>query len=92
MLQQKQGPPDWGGPCFANLLSVNQLTVYNFHCTCLDIVHLTDPCHLVGSFQRLGDTLGSGHLFNNGILPFLCLLDNIGKVAVQSAVEQQGIV
>jgi len=48
-------------------LCVYEFLIHNLHCACPDIVHLTNPHHLVGNFQRLGDTLGLGHLFNDGI-------------------------
>lgn len=48
-------------------LCVYEFLIHNLHCVCPDIVHLTNPHHLVGNFQRLGDTLGLGHLFNDGI-------------------------
>lgn len=73
-------------------LCVYDFLVYNFHRTCLDIIHLADPRHLVGSFQRLGNALGVGHLLNDDVQPLLRLVVNIGKVAVQVSAQQQGII
>lgn len=46
-------------------LCVYDFSVHDFGCRCPDIVHPTNPRHLVGSFQRLGDTLGLGHLLDD---------------------------
>ena len=70
-------------------LCVYDFRVHQFHRAGPDIIHLAAPCHLVGSFQRLGDTLSLGHLPDDSVQPLLRLLTNIGKVAVQPAAEQQ---
>ena len=70
-------------------LCVYDFRVHQFHRAGPDIIHLAGPCHLVGSFQRLGDTLSLGHLPDDSVQPLLRLLINIGNVAVQPAAEQQ---
>ena len=70
-------------------LCIYDFLVHHLHHACPDIIHLANPCHLVGSFQRLGNALDSGYLLNGSVQHFLRLLVNIGKVAVQPAAEQQ---
>ena len=70
-------------------LRINDFCVYNLCRRKTNIVHPSHPSHLVGGFQRLGNTLRLGHLLSNSVQPFLCLLVNIGKVAVKTATEQQ---
>ena len=68
---------------------VDDFCVYNLGCRRPNIVHLPHPHHRIIGFQYLGNALGLGNLPNNGIQPFLGLLVNIGKIAVQLAAQLQ---
>lgn len=43
--------------------------------------------HFVGNLQLLGDTLGSGHLFDDGIKAGLRLLVQVGQICPKSTVQ-----
>lgn len=73
-------------------LYVYDILVHNFHCVCPNVVHPTDPSHLIDCFQRLSNTLSFHHLLDDGAHHFLCLLVNVGKVAVQLATQQQSVI
>ena len=36
-----------------SIICVNQIHIYNFSCSCLYVIHCTDPRHLVGAFEFL---------------------------------------
>ena len=70
-------------PYYHFALYVYDLLIYNFHYTGSDIVHLTDPCHLIGGFQCFGGLLCLGHLLDNSLHQFLSLLVNAGEIDIQ---------
>ena len=73
-------------------LCVYEHLVYNFHRTGSNIVHLTDPCHLVGGFQRFGDFLRLGHLLDDSVHQILRLLVNTSEIGIQLPAQQQSII
>ena len=73
-------------------LCVYDFLVYNFHRTGSNIVHLTDPCHLVGGFHCFSDLLRLGHLLDDSVHQLLRLLVNAGEIGIQFPAQQQSII
>ncbi len=53
-----------GSPTLRNLLVVNQLRIHYLFGSGPDVVHCSDPGHLIGGLELLGDAFGAGHLIN----------------------------
>ena len=73
-------------------LYVYELLIYSFHRTDSNIVHLTDPCHLVGGFHCFSDLLRLGHLLDDSVHQLLRLLVNAGELGTQFPAQQQSII
>lgn len=71
------------------LSHINQFFVKNLLGTDFDIVHCTDPCHLIGGFEILRDALCRRHLFHNQLKPVVGLNIYFRKVIMQSSGSQQ---
>ena len=67
----------------------DQIDAYYFTRLISYNVHPTNPLHLIGGFKMLGYALTLCHLFYEMFEHFLCLLVDIGKIAVQLAAELQ---
>ena len=65
---------------------VYQLTAYNLVCPFPDVVHPTNPLHLVLLFKLLGDAFTFFHLLYESVKHITCLFVNVGKVGVESEV------
>ncbi len=72
-----------------NRLCEYQFCIYNFGCSVTDIIHPTNPFHLVFSLKFFCYILFFGKLFYHPKKHILCLLINLGKVAVQLTTRQK---
>ena len=54
-----------------------------------DAVHLCDPGHLIGSFERFGHALAPGHLHDEQLHPLFTGLVDFQKVRIQLPGQQQ---
>jgi len=68
------------------------LCIYNFCCLIADIVHPTNPFHLVFGFEFFGYTFLFGKLFYQPKKHILSLFVDICKVPVQFAFCEQGYI
>ena len=70
-------------------LVINQFGIDEFSGTILNVVHAVYPFHLVGCFERFGDTFGCCHLTYQLREQFFRLMVYISKVFIQLAACQQ---
>ena len=91
LIQNLRDTSIWKCPSNFVLLAlfVNQCWINDFFNSIPNAIHLFYPFHLIFSIELLRDTLLLCHLFYKLRKHFFCLLVNIGKVAVQTATEQQ---
>lgn len=71
------------------ILPIDQLLEDDFLCTVADVVHGSDPCHLILRFQLLIDTFFLGQLCYEQMKFVACLGVNISQIAVQSSAENK---
>ena len=75
-----------------HFLLIDNIGIYNFSCSCLYLIHSTNPQHRVFYFKLFGHALLVSHLLNQSKHHFRCLFVNIGKVIIQfAACEQRNI-
>lgn len=79
-LTQKNNGRDFFLPL--SILCVNQIHIYNFSCSCLYVIHCTDPRHLVGAFEFLRYAFFFGKLLYQSKEQFLRLFVYISKITV----------
>ena len=73
----------------AYALCIDNICLNYFKCSAADIIHPSDPFHLVAGFQRFRNALCICHLFYQPKKKFLCLPVNIRKMGVQFTAGQQ---
>ena len=61
----------------------------DFLCTIADVVHGSDPCHLILRFQLLIDTLFLCQLCYEQVEFVSCLSVNVSQIAVQYSAENK---
>ena len=71
-------------------LVINYIVVYDFCGSAADIVHPSNPLHLIVCFELVGHALTFCHLFYEPKKHILSLLVYIGKVPIQFAFCEQG--
>lgn len=76
-------------PCRRAWLGVNYIEVYNFGSSLTNIIHPTNPLHLIISFEFFGYTLTLCHLLYKPRKHFFSLLVEACKVSVQFAACKQ---
>lgn len=69
--------------------TVDQPAIYNFCSSVANVIHLSNPLHLIFRFELFGDTLTLCHLFYEPKKHILYLLVNVSEVSVQLATCQQ---
>ena len=72
------------------LLVVNYIVIYDFGSSATDVIHPSNPLHLIVCFELFGHALTLCHLFYEPKKHILGLLVYIGKVSVQFAFCEQG--
>ena len=70
-------------------LSVNQVIVNDFCDLISDIVHFSNPLHLIFCFELFSNTFLLRKLFNELVKHFVCFLINICKIRREFAARQQ---
>lgn len=70
-------------------LVINYIGVYDFCCSATNVIHSSNPFHLIVRFELFGHTLTFCHLLYEPRKHILCLLVEISKVSVQFAACQQ---
>ena len=70
--------------CDINLCIYN-IRIYYLYRSISDIVHTSNPLHLIGGFQLLSHALTLCHLLYQPFKRFLGLFVNVSKVVVQFA-------
>ena len=73
-------------------LVVNYIVIYNFGGSATDVIHPSNPLHLIICFEFFGYTLTLCHQFYEPKKHILSLLIYIGKVAVQFAFQNELVV
>ena len=71
------------------ILPVDQFFKVDFPCTIADVVHGSDPCHLILCFQLLGDALFLRQLRCDQIQLIASLSINVSEIAIQPTAENQ---
>ena len=64
--------------------------IYDFCGSAADVIHPSDPLHLIVCFEFFGYALTLCHPFYEPKKHILCLLVYVGKVSVQFAFCEQG--
>ena len=77
-------------PCRLSRLVVNYIVVYDFRSSATNVIHLSNPLHLIVCFEFFCHALTLCHLFYEPKKHILSLLIYIGKVSVQFAFCEQG--
>ena len=72
------------------LLVVNYIVIYDFCGSAADVIHLSNPLHLIVCFEFFGYAHTFCHLFYEPKKQILSLRIYIGKVSVQFAFCEQG--
>ena len=72
------------------LLVVNYIVIYDFGSSATDVIHPSNPLHLIVCFELFGHALTLCHLFYEPKKHIFSLLVYIGKVSVQFAFCKQG--
>ena len=72
------------------LLVVNYIVIYDFGSSATDVVHPSNPLHLIVCFELFGHALTLCHPFYEPKKHIFSLLVYIGKVSVQFAFCEQG--
>ena len=72
------------------LFTANQFAIYNLHSPISDVIHPSDPLHLVVCLELLRDAFRLGYLLYQPREHLLRLTVDVGKIAVQSATGEQG--
>lgn len=71
------------------ILPIDQLLEDDFLCPISDVIHGSDPCHLILRFQLLIDTLFLCQLCYKQIEFVSCLSVNVSQIAVQFSAENK---
>ena len=73
-------------------LIVDNIVVYDFRGSAADVIHPSNPLHLIVCFEFFGYALTLRHLFYEQKKHILSLLVYIGKVSAQFAFCEQGCI
>ena len=69
----------------------DHLVQYDLVCPITDVIHGSNPCHLVAAFEFLGDTFLFGKLFYQLKIHLICLLINLLQIRVQCPVHSHNV-
>ena len=76
----------------AFILYIDQIIIHDFYHRFPYCVHSLYPKHLIVCFERFRDAFLLGEFFYQSKEHILCLLVQIGKVAIELSAEQQAII
>ena len=70
-------------------LTVNEVAIYEFCCSVVDIIHFRNPFYLILCLELFGDTLTFRHFFHQPKEHLLSLTVDVGEVTVELVGHQQ---
>ena len=89
MAEVKSGAATMTTP-LSSILVVNHLRIHHLFRSCMDVVHGSDPGHLIGCLELLRDTFGPCHLIDQMKEHFFRPAVHFLQMGVQLAAEEHG--